>query len=247
MCTRNRAQQLERCLQALTRLRYPNYQILVVENGTPDGHTRQIAERYQARYLNSPIVGLSRARNEGAKNCDTELIAFTDDDAIPCENWLANLACEFREPTVMAVAGEVLPLVVDKDGFNRVHVSTPPGSCMPHQVVNHHTTNWFTLTNFGGIGNGGNMCFRRAAFEHWRGFDERLGRGALLNSAEEHFSFFQLVLLGFQCVHTPDAIVYHPTLESLDDIRRNHCENLANAIAYAGLLWVEFLRLVACY
>jgi GT2 family glycosyltransferase len=84
------------------------------------------------------------------------------------------------------------------------------------------------------------MCFRKTAFELWPGFDERLGRGAPLNSAEEHFAFFQLVLRGYRCVSTPRAIVWHPGSHDPEELQRIHYRNLSNAVAYAGLLWNEF-------
>ncbi len=240
VCTRNRPRELELCLQALARLRYPDYEVLVVENGTPDSHTRKIAEHHGARYLNSPIVGLSRARNDAAKNCKTELLAYTDDDAIPREDWLMNLASEFRDPSIMAVAGEMVPPPIDGQTTPSCLQRSPEYNREQVCVVGPNTPDWFSLTNFGQIGDGSNMCFRRTAFELWPGFDERLGRGAILNSAEEHFSFFQLVLRGYQCVHTPHAIVQHPCLVGTDEVHLFHRTNLINAVAYAGLLWVEF-------
>jgi len=60
------------------------------------------------RYLNSPRPGLSRARNDGARACCTELVAYLDDDAWPHRDWLATLAREFADPRVMAVGGEEL-------------------------------------------------------------------------------------------------------------------------------------------
>jgi hypothetical protein len=53
-------------------------------------------------------------------------------------------------------------------------------------VVDRQTPAWFERANFGGIGDGGNMAFRRYAFAVWPGFDVRLGRGALLHGGEEH-------------------------------------------------------------
>jgi GT2 family glycosyltransferase len=235
ICTRERAGRLDACLQSIACLAYPCFQVLVVENGPPDGRTRAVAERHGALYLNSPRVGLSRARNDGASACTTELVAYLDDDARPDAGWLAGLACEFADPLVMAVGGKILPPShPDTD-------ATTPGSGQ-RRVVGPQTPNWFALTNFGGIGDGCNMCFRRTAFELWPGFDERLGRGAPLDSAEEHFSFFQLVLLGYRCVHTPNAIVWHPGPQSTAEWRQYNLSNMTNAVAYAALLWTEFPR-----
>ena len=237
ICTRGRAHELGLCLQAVARLRYPNFEVLVVENGPPDAHTQAVAEWHGAGYLNSPRIGLSRARNDGARACHTDLVAYLDDDARPHSDWLAALACEFADPLVMAVGGEILPRSVSDP------MPQPPDSASPQRqrlVVDRQTPGWFTLTNFGGIGDGCNMAIRRSAFELWGGFDERLGRGALLDSAEEHFSFFQFVLLGCRCVHALEAIVWHPAPEGAAAWRRYQRNNLTNAIAYAALLWDEF-------
>ena len=239
ICTRGRALELGHCLQAVARLRYPCYEVLVVENGPPDGHTQAVAERHGARYLNSPRIGLSRARNDGARDCHSDLIAYLDDDSRPHPDWLTALACEFADPLVMAVGGEILPRCITDPMPQTPESATP---LRQRLVVDRQTKGWFTLTNFGGIGDGCNMAIRRSAFEFWDGFDERLGRGALLDSAEEHFSFFQFVLRGWRCVHAPEAIVWHPTPEGSAGWRRYHRNNLTNAVAYAGLLWSEFPR-----
>jgi GT2 family glycosyltransferase len=236
ICTHNRADTLAACLHAISQLRYPEYNVLVVENGAADGRTRSLCDEQGVQYLHSPIIGLSRARNDGARACSTELVAYTDDDALPHEDWLESLANEFQEPSVMAVGG-----VVRSPDNGAKRVRTPAGSLgRVRRVVDRTTDNWFAHANFGGVGMGNNMCFRRAAFELWPGFDERLGRGAPLNSAEEHFAFFQLVFLGHRCVYTPRAIVWHPKPDDPEELLRIHYKNLSNAVAYAGILWSEF-------
>jgi GT2 family glycosyltransferase len=244
LCTRNRPRELEGCLQALDRLHYPGVRILVVENGPPDGETRAVAERHGARYLNSLRYGLSRARNDGARACTTDLVAFTDDDARPHPEWLNILAREFADPRVMAAAGEVLPPSADSGADssrkNVTAAGAPPAVCDKRLVVDMDTPHWFSLANFGGIGDGSNMCFRRSVFESWVGFDERLGRGAPLSSAEEHLAFFQLILAGHRCTHAPEAIVWHHRPQTPDEWRRFQLGNLTDAVAYAALLWSEY-------
>lgn len=237
ICTLGRAHELDGCLRAVARLRYPRFEVLVVENGPPSAPTQAIAEWHGAYYLNSPRIGLSRARNDGANACHTSLVAYIDDDARPHPDWLTALAKEFDDPLVMAAGGEILPLSGDPLAESSRFVTS---ALQRRLVVDRETQGWFTLTNFGGIGDGCNMAFRRSAFDLWPGFDERLGRGAPLDSAEEHFSFFQLVLQGFRCVHTPEAIVWHPSPQSAAEWKTYNLSNLTNAVAYAALLWDEF-------
>ena len=44
------------------------------------------------------------------------------------------------------------------------------------RAVDRQEPAWFEMANFGGVGDGGNMAFRRRAFDIWPGFHERLGR-----------------------------------------------------------------------
>jgi cellulose synthase/poly-beta-1,6-N-acetylglucosamine synthase-like glycosyltransferase len=235
LCTRNRPQELAGCLQSLSGQHYPGLQLLVVENGPPDGETRAVAEHHGARYLSSPRYGLSRARNDGARACSTDLVAFTDDDARPDPGWLQVLVREFADQRVMAATGEVRP-----PPESATAASSPPPMRGTHRVVDRETPHWFSLANFGGIGDGGNMCFRRSLFESWSGFDERLGRGAPLSSAEEHLAFFQLIRAGHRCAHAPEAIVRHRQPQNAEEWRRFQLANTTNAVAYAALLWSEY-------
>ena len=68
----------------------------------------------------------------------------------------------------------------------------------PESVFDRETPFWFERANFGGIGDGGNMAFRRCVFDIWPGFDERLGRGAVIDGGEEHYAFFSLLDRGYR-------------------------------------------------
>jgi glycosyltransferase involved in cell wall biosynthesis len=115
ICTRNRPEHLERCLGAVTRLLYPRFDVLVVDNAPSHDRAREIAARWGADYVVEPALGLSRARNRGVRASQSEIIAFLDDDALPEPDWLCNLVTEFRDPMVMAVTGRILPLRVETE------------------------------------------------------------------------------------------------------------------------------------
>jgi len=162
-------------------------------------------------------------------------VAFTDDDARPDPGWLQLLVREFSDARVMAATGEV-----QAPPESATAASSPPPMRGTHRVVDRETAHWFSLANFGGIGDGGNMCFRRSLFDSWTGFDERLGRGAPLSSAEEHLAFFQLIFAGHRCAHAPEAIVRHRQPQSAEEWRRFQLANTTNAVTYAALLWSEY-------
>jgi hypothetical protein len=107
------------------------------------------------------------------------------------------------------------------------------------RVVDHETTGWFEIANFGGLGDGSNMAFRRTAFDVWPGFDEHLGRGTVLNGGEEHYAFFRLIEHGYRVVYNPEAVVRHPSPLTVQECRSRHLNVLATATAYITRLAVE--------
>src|ERR1017187_2604243 len=87
ICTHDRPKELERCLEAVSRLRYRRFDVLVVDNAPSDSQASPVAAPWGPGYLVEPIKGGSRARNCGARSCNTEIIAFCDDDAVPEPGW----------------------------------------------------------------------------------------------------------------------------------------------------------------
>jgi len=240
ICTRDRAAQLDQCLEATTRLNYPRFDVVVVDNAPQGGQTQEVVARHGVRYVVEPVAGLSRARNRGALACDTEIVAFLDDDALPEPDWLSALALEFRDPLVMAVAGRVRPARAETEAEHLGAVVAGLDSYgQQRKVIDLQTPHWFEIANFGGIGTGGNLALRRQAFNVWPGFDERLGRGAPLPGSEEHHAFFELIDRGYRVIYTPQAVLWHPCPRTWDELRTRYLKMVASAAGYITLLFVE--------
>jgi len=243
ICTRNRPQELERCLQAVSRVAYPHRDVLVVDNAPDDGRTREVASRWSAHYSVEPVVGLSRARNRAARLSEAEIIAYLDDDAVPEPGWLAAMVQEFKDPQVMIVVGRTAPISLATEAEKLCALAGGYDSRGDERrVVDRETPFWFEMTNFSGIGIGANMAIRRCAFELWPGFDERLGRGTVMNGAEEGHAFFSLVARGYRVVYTPHAVAQHPYPCTLDELHAEHKQAMAMAAGYATLLLLEERR-----
>ena len=107
--------ELNRCLHSLRSLRYPCYEVLVVDNDPGSPSARRIVDTHaredgRIRYTAEQFHNLSVARNHGITQTDAEIVAFTDDDVIVDPDWLLALVRAFlRDPQVAGVTGLVLP------------------------------------------------------------------------------------------------------------------------------------------
>jgi glycosyltransferase involved in cell wall biosynthesis len=230
ICTRDRPDCLDECLAALAVVDYSNFDVLVVDNAPIDSRGRDIAGRWNVRYLVEPRPGLSFARNAGCRASTAEVLAFLDDDSIPQPDWLRALAAGFADPSVLAVTGRILPPPAKAPAgvpFN-LDMGTEP------RRFDRSDPLWFEKANFGGIGIGCNMAIHRRAFEIWSGFDERLGRGTPMHGGEENHAFFRLIEAGAVIAYLPEARVAHP-LPPLGD----HLKDLSAAVPYMMLLFFE--------
>ena len=240
VCTRDRPVQLEACLDALADQSYPHFEILVVNNGGSDV-VSEICRQRGVACIREPMPGLTRARNLGARAARSELVAYIDDDATAEPGWVAALAREFADPRVAAVAGWTRYMKVRGDSLCMTGEEAPDEPRpRPHRVFDRGTRGWFALACFGRIGDGNTMAFRRRLLTDSVRFDERLGRGRLLESGDEHVAFMSLISDGYRVTHAPDAIVRHPVPAEAPRRRAKRIRDLRASVAYMIFLWLQF-------
>ncbi len=84
----NGGRTLKVCLESLVRLNYPNYEVILVDDGSTDS-SPEIASLFKTvRYIRQTNHGLSVARNTGINASTGEIVAFTDSDCRADEDWL---------------------------------------------------------------------------------------------------------------------------------------------------------------
>ena len=85
----NRPAALKRCLEALIRQDDPDFEIIVVDDGSAVPLADVCAEVDPSiRCLRQDNAGPAKARNAGVRATDADFVAFTDDDCLPDPNWL---------------------------------------------------------------------------------------------------------------------------------------------------------------
>ncbi|MEM6823873.1 MAG: glycosyltransferase [Pseudomonadota bacterium] len=104
----NRPRQLEACLEALCRQEGIDYEVIVVDDGSPDP-LQPICARFGERVtcIRQENAGPAAARNRGATEARAEFVAFTDDDCRPRPDWLASLVAAHGGRPGVLVGGRV--------------------------------------------------------------------------------------------------------------------------------------------
>jgi glycosyltransferase involved in cell wall biosynthesis len=97
---------LKACLESLERLKYPDYEIILVDDGSTDGTAKITAEHPRARNIkHATNLGLSVARNSGISSATGEIVAFTDADCQPDEDWLHYLVSDLLDGGFAGIGG----------------------------------------------------------------------------------------------------------------------------------------------
>jgi len=147
------------CLKACRDLDYPDYEIIVVNDGSTDG-TRALLEKCgDIKISHLDPSGLSAARNHGASLASGEILAFTDDDCRPDTQWLSWLAQAFSQSDHAAIGGPNLAPTPDSLGL--ALTTAAPGA--PTHVMLDDTT----AEHLPGC----HLSVKKSAFDRIGGFD----------------------------------------------------------------------------
>ncbi|MCA1670811.1 MAG: glycosyltransferase [Actinobacteria bacterium] len=217
ICTRNRADQLTRCLTSVAAVDHPAFEVVVVDNAPGDGATRGFVRGLAAadprfRYVLEPRPGLSIARNAGVAAAAHDLIAFTDDDVVVDAGWLSALEEAFAaSPEVTAVTGLVPAARLDTAAQRFFDGRVQWSSSCRARLFSADTDDAGALFPYtvGQIGTGANFAFRRKALLDLGSFDEALGAGSPTKGGEDLDIFLRALLGGGTIAYAPAAIVWH--------------------------------------
>ncbi len=210
ICTKDRPDELARCLASIPNQSLPPVEVIVVDNASAGDGTRRVVEAAGATYVREDRVGLDFARNAAVRAASTEFVAFTDDDVVLHERWLENLMKAFDRPEIGCVTGLVLPgelstpaqLIFETHwGFGRGYKRLDFGPDFYRQSAPYGAPAWL-------IGAGASQAFRRQVFEDIGLFDVRLDMGAAGCSGDSEF-WNRLLHNGGTCRYEPTAVSWH--------------------------------------
>ncbi len=197
VCTHNGARTLRDCLDGLLELQYPDFEVIVVDDGSTD-QSAAIAREYPFRLIQTENRGLSSARNTGMEAATGEIVAYTDDDARPDPQWLTYLAATFIKTAHAGVGG---PNIAPPGGGSIADcVANAPGGPV-HVLLSDTVAEHIP---------GCNMAFRKECLQAIEGFDPRF-RAA----GDDVDVCWRLQDRGWTLGFSPAAMVWHHRRNSL--------------------------------
>lgn len=210
ICTHNRAQYLGQAIDSLLAQKFNSFEVIVIDNASNDRTCEVVEARLQnpsLKYVYESQIGLSIARNTGAKAAAGEILAYLDDDAVASPNWLQILWNAYEQNSQLAIAGGKVTLLWT-DGL------TPPVWLSENLAGNlgaYDLGDQFLYIDRPQLTPRGlNYSIRKEFLGQIGGFDPKLGRVGknLLSNEELHMTNLALNL-GWQVAYVPDAVVAH--------------------------------------
>ena len=229
IATCGRPASLARALRSVLALRYPHFDIVVVDNTVADHLTsemleREFADEHSIHYVREGRRGLARAHNTGLRLVDAPIVAITDDDVLVDPGWLDHIAAAFAtSPDVMCVTGAIRAAELETPAQQWVErnlgFDKGPDRRTFDLGPNRPVDRLFPFTA-GQLGSGANMSFRMSFLHEIGGFDPALGAGSTARGGDDLAAFYEVIVRGHRLVYEPAAVVFHHHHRSIEQLDR---------------------------
>jgi GT2 family glycosyltransferase len=185
-CHRNKS--LACCLDALApgvqTLEPEFYELIVTDDGTAANAKEMLESNYSwAKWVEGPKRGPAANRNYGAAQAKHEWLVFTDDDCVPCQNYLKVFWVRAGTCTAPVLEGKTCPLGIR----SRVDSVCP-------------------INESGGYLWSCNFAIKRDVFLKIGGFDDNFPTAGM----EDVDLRSRLLKMPVEIEFLPDALVLHP-------------------------------------
>ncbi len=200
--TYNRKALLRRCLEAAVSQDYPDYEVIVIDDGSTDGTGEMVQREFpQVRYIRQePNRGPAAARNRGVEAATGEIITFTDDDCLLPSAFLSRLADGYlRYPEAAGVGGylEAPGELLRTNPFARYEA-----------YVTHYIYHAGPEEYLGGFkcpaGGTNSMSYRKSVLVEVGGFDESFPYAA----GEDADLKLRITQRGYRLLYVPVKVVH---------------------------------------
>lgn len=225
VCTRDRPDDLQLCLQSLTSLDPGRHclELIVVDNNPDSGKTEPVVNQFPTvRYEAERRAGVAYARNKGLLAARGDIVAYIDDDVIVSSNWPSRILAPFSDKRVMCVSGLVMPLELENHSQEMFEKYGALGRGYQPRIFDerffwrskkHVVRTWE-------LGGTANMAIRKRVLPESGLFDETLGPGLPTGVGEDIYMFYRILKYGHLCYYEPAAYVWHKHRTDMKALRK---------------------------
>ena len=202
VAAKNAERTIKKCVESLLALDYPNYEVIVVDDGSHD-QTPHIVESYKdkIKIITLSGVGPSSARNSAVNQAQAEYVAFTDSDCIVEAHWLKALIEGFEESSAhTAACGGIQKLPDDATDFEKkVYLFMKKTGFVTEYMRTAQAKNIIDVEHNPSC----NVMYKKEILQREGGFLEGVWPG------EDVELDYMLRKKGYRLLFSPQAIVYH--------------------------------------
>lgn len=192
ICAYNAERTMRQCLKSLRDLKYSNYEVIIVDDGSRD-RTAQIAMDFpEFRLIRQPNKGLSAARNVGLYAARGEIVAYTDSDCVVDPDWLTLMMRAMVEGGFDGCGGP--NYAPPEKGWVEACVAVAPGA-PSHVLVGADRAEHLA---------GCNMVFGKAALLDVGGFDPQF-----TSAGDDVDICWRMLEADYRLGYCPAAFVWH--------------------------------------
>ena len=224
LCTYNRREELERCLQSIAAQENISevQEVLVIENGCTDGTAewlQNVARKnfpIQLRVESEPKLGIAHARNRAWRECNSDIILWTDDDVTMRPGFVEAHMRAFEIEGTVLTGGRIIPRFPDGTSQSMLELFDQKygGPAGGYDFGNKPRLIGFEDSQIEYPPIGANFGIARSSVEGKNPFKEYLGWGKRLVPGEETLLFLELMRSGAICRYVPEGVVDHHILRS---------------------------------
>ena len=250
---KNQSSILDRCLESIfTKTSYPNYEVIVVDNGSNEPEFARVIAKWQERVNKFSCYSLdipfnySKLNNFGVSKARGDYLLFLNNDTeVISKDWLEAMVEQAQRESIGAVGAMLLyPDRTVQHAGVILGIRGVAGHSHKHYSYGEpgYTNQLIATNNYSAITAACLMC-RRAVYQEVKGFDE------ILSVAFNDVDFcLKIRQKGYQNVLLPYVVLYHYESQSRgDDNTLEKQRRLHQEVATMEARWKSQIDRDPCY